>query len=41
VLASVAILADSRMIFKVSIVVGILATFLMLNGYFLFFDLPL
>ena len=41
VLASVAILANSRMILKVSVVVGLLATFLMLNGYFLFFDLPL
>jgi hypothetical protein len=41
VLASVAILANSRMILKVSLLVGVLATFLMLNGYFLFFDLPL
>ncbi len=41
VLASVAILANSRMIFKVSLVAGVLATFLMLNGYFLFLDLPL
>lgn len=41
VLASVAILADSRMILKVSLVVGLAATLLMLNGYFLFLDLPL
>ena len=41
VLASVAILANSRMILKVSLVAGAFATFLMLNGYFLFFDLPL
>jgi len=41
VLASVAILANSRMIWKVSLVVGVLATLLMLNGYFLIFDLPL
>lgn len=41
VLASVAILANSRMILKVSLLVGVLATFLMLNGYFLFLDLPL
>ena len=40
VLASVAILADSRMIWKVSLLVGVLATLLMLNGYFLIFDLP-
>lgn len=41
VLASVAILAMSRLIFKVSLVVGALAFVLMLNGYFLFFTLPL
>jgi hypothetical protein len=40
VLASVSILATSRLIMKVSVVVGILATVLMLNGYFLFFALP-
>lgn len=40
VLASVAILATSRLIMKVSIGVGIVATVLMLNGYFLFFGLP-
>ncbi|MBA3765881.1 MAG: DUF4337 domain-containing protein [Acidobacteria bacterium] len=40
VLASVAILAMSRLIFKVSLVVGALAFLLMLNGYFLFFKLP-
>ena len=40
VLASVSILATSRLIMKVSIAVGILATVLMLNGYFLFFKLP-
>jgi len=40
VLASVAILATSRLIMKVSITVGIVATVLMLNGYFLFFNLP-
>ena len=41
VLASVAILAGSRMILKVSLVAGLAATLLMLNGYFLFLDLPL
>ncbi|HEX8136658.1 MAG TPA: DUF4337 domain-containing protein [Pyrinomonadaceae bacterium] len=41
VLASVAILAMSRLIFKVSLVVGALAFVLMLNGYFLFFTLPI
>ena len=40
VLASVSILATSRLIMKVSIGAGILATLLMLNGYFLFFNLP-
>jgi hypothetical protein len=40
VLASVAILAMSRLIFKVSLAVGALAFVLMLNGYFLFFTLP-
>lgn len=40
VLASVAILANSRMILKVSIVVGAVATLLMVNGYLLFFELP-
>jgi hypothetical protein len=40
VLASVAILATSRLIMKLAVVVGILATVLMLNGYFLFFPLP-
>lgn len=40
VLASVAILAMSRLIFKVSLGVGVLAFLLMLNGYFLFFALP-
>ena len=40
VLASVAILATSRLIMKLSVVVGILATTLMLNGYFLVFPLP-
>jgi hypothetical protein len=41
VLASVAILANSRMIVTVSVVAGALATALMLNGYFPFFALPL
>jgi Domain of unknown function (DUF4337) len=41
VLASVAILAMSRLIFKISLGVGALAFVLMLNGYFLFFKLPL
>jgi hypothetical protein len=41
VLASVSILATSRLIMKVSIAAGIIATVLMLNGYFLFFNLPL
>jgi shikimate kinase len=40
VLASVAILSYSRMILKLSIVVGVVSTILMLNGYFLFFALP-
>ncbi|HEX8776120.1 MAG TPA: DUF4337 domain-containing protein [Pyrinomonadaceae bacterium] len=40
VLASVAILAMSRLIFKISLGVGALAFLLMLNGYFLFFRLP-
>jgi uncharacterized protein DUF4337 len=40
VLASVAILAMSRLIFKVSLVAGVLALVLMLNGYFLFLKLP-
>lgn len=41
VLASVAILANSRMIVIVALVAGGLATALMINGYFLFFGLPL
>ncbi|HEX8423071.1 MAG TPA: DUF4337 domain-containing protein [Pyrinomonadaceae bacterium] len=40
VLASVSILATSRLILKVSVAVGIVATVLMLNGYFLFLALP-
>jgi hypothetical protein len=40
VLASVSILATSRLIMKVSVAVGIVASVLMLNGYFLFFPLP-
>ena len=40
VLASVAILAMSRMILKVSLGVGAVAFILMLNGYLLFFKLP-
>ena len=40
VLASVAILATSRMILYVSLIAGLLATVLMLNGFFLFFKLP-
>lgn len=40
VLASVAILATSRLIMKLSILVGIVATVLMINGYFLLFPLP-
>ena len=39
VLASVAILANSRMIVIVSIITGAAATALMLNGYFLFVNL--
>jgi hypothetical protein len=35
VLASVAILASSRFVLRVSLVVGLVATLLMLNGYFL------
>ena len=41
VLASVAILANSRMIVVVALVAGALATVLMINGYFLLFPLPL
>ncbi len=41
VLASVAILALSRKILYLSLVVGALASVLMLNGYFLFFKLPI
>jgi hypothetical protein len=40
VLASVSILATSRLIMKLSLAVGLIATVLMLNGYFLFFPLP-
>lgn len=40
VLASVAILSMSRLIFKISLAVGALAFVLMLNGYFLLFKLP-
>ncbi len=40
VLASVSILATSRKILYVSLVAGALAFILMLNGYFLFFNLP-
>jgi hypothetical protein len=40
VLASVAILATSRMILYVAMVAGAFAFVLMLNGYFLFFELP-
>ncbi|MCA1615808.1 MAG: DUF4337 domain-containing protein [Acidobacteria bacterium] len=40
VLASVAILANSRMILVVSITAGAAAAVLMLNGYFLFLNLP-
>jgi hypothetical protein len=40
VLASVSILATSRRIMQFALVVGLLATALMLNGYFLFFPLP-
>lgn len=41
VLASVSIIATSRLIMKVAVTAGIIATVLMLNGYFLFLDLPL
>lgn len=41
VLASVGILSYSRMILKLSIGVGALAALLLLNGFFLFFQLPL
>ena len=41
VLASVAILANSRMIVIVAIIAGAAATVLMINGYFLIFPLPL
>jgi hypothetical protein len=41
VLASVAILAHSRMTLVVSLISGAAAAALMLNGYFLFVALPL
>jgi hypothetical protein len=41
VLASVSILATSRRILYVALVAGALAFVLMLNGYFLFFNLPI
>jgi hypothetical protein len=41
VLASVAILANSRAVVTGALVLGALATLLMLNGFFLFFNLPL
>jgi hypothetical protein len=40
VLASVAIISYSRMILRLSLVLGTLATLLMLNGFFLFVTLP-
>ena len=40
VLASVAILSSKRLILHLSIVTGIIALILMLNGFFLFFTLP-
>ena len=40
VLASVAILANSRMIVNVSLIAGAAAAALMLNGYFLLLDPP-
>jgi hypothetical protein len=40
VLASVSILATSRKILYVALAAGVLAFVLMLNGYFLFFNLP-
>ncbi|HVF48603.1 MAG TPA: DUF4337 domain-containing protein [Pyrinomonadaceae bacterium] len=40
VLASVAIISNSRLVLKVSVVTGVLAFLLMLNGYLLFLDLP-
>ena len=40
VLASVSILALSRKLLGFAVLLGALATVLMLNGYFLFFDLP-
>jgi Domain of unknown function (DUF4337) len=41
VLASVAILSFSRMVLRLSLVTGALATLLLVNGFFLFFTLPL
>ena len=41
VLASVAILANSRMIVVAASIAGAIATVLMINGYFLLFPLPL
>jgi hypothetical protein len=40
VLASVSILATSRRILYIALLAGVLAFVLMLNGYFLFFNLP-
>jgi len=40
VLGSVAIVASSRLILGLAIAVGAVGTLLMLNGYFLFFELP-
>jgi Domain of unknown function (DUF4337) len=40
VLASVAILSFSRMILKLSVVMGVIAALLLLNGFFLFFSMP-
>lgn len=41
VLGSVAIVATSRQVLRLSIAIGIIATVMMLNGFFLFFELPI
>lgn len=41
VLGSVAIVANRRSILRLALIVGAVATILMINGYFLLFDLPI
>jgi hypothetical protein len=40
VLGSVAIVAGSRRILALALAIGVVATLLMLNGFFLFLELP-